>query len=212
MAKKYWIYKGQKIPVKKKYYPKTEKSNEQLYNELVRKVGQANKRIREIRREFGSLGWAGNKLKEKTEFNLVDTWRGSKGIKVSKSMSEEQLQATLTQINKFLKSKTSTVKGIKQVMTKQQKSLRKTFKQYGIEITPEESQTLWSLFDDPDYSWIYQYLEPSELEACIQDAKDHGDTVEQFIKRLIEYGVPAEEMQDVDKRNSVIKLYERWVA
>ena len=138
MAKKYWIYKGQKIPVKKKYYPKTEKDNEKLYNELIRKVGQANKRLREIRREFGTLSWAGSKLKEKTEFDLVNTWRGSKGIKVSKSMSEEQLQATLTAINQFLKSKTSTVKGIKQTMKKQQKSLQNTFKNFNINITPEE--------------------------------------------------------------------------
>ena len=211
MAKKYWTYKGKKLPVKK-YKPQTEKTNEQLYRELVRKVGQANKRLREIRREFGTLGWAGSKLKEKTEFNLVNTWRSSKGIKVSKSLSEPQMLATLNEINKFLKSKTSTVKGIKQTMKKQEKTLQNTFKQYGINITVEESQTLFQLFEDTDYSWLYQYLDPSELEIIIQEAREFGDNLEQFINRLINYGVPAEEFQDLDKRESVIKLYNRWVA
>lgn len=209
MAKKYWIYKGQKIPVKKQYYPKTEKDNEKLYKELVRKVGQANKRLREIRREFGSLGWAGGKLKEKTEIILVNSWRGSRGIKVSKSMSEQQLQATLTAINQFLKSKTSTVKGIKQTMKKQQETLRNTFKQFNVDITPEESKSLYKMFDDKDFSILYQYIDPSELYVIVQDARENGDTEAEFIKRIESYGVDG---QDLELRQAILNLYYRWVV
>lgn len=208
MAKKYWTYKGKKIPVKK-YKPQTEKTNDQLYKELVRKVGQANKRLREIRREFGTLGWAGSKLKEKTEFNLVNTWRSSKGIKVSKSLSEQQMLATLNEINKFLKSKTSTVKGIKQTMKKQQETLRNTFKQFDIDINPEESQNLYKMFDDKDFSILYQYIDPSELYVIVLDAKDNGDTEAQFIKRIESYGVDG---QDVELRQAILNLYYRWVV
>lgn len=210
MAKKYWTYKGKKVPVKK-YRPRVEKTNEQLYRELVRKTGQANKRIRQIRQEFGLLGWSGNKLKEKTEFQLINAWKGSKGIRVSRNMSEIQMKATLHELNKFLKSKSSTVKGIKSIMKKQQDSMRKTFKQYDIDLTPEESETLYQMFDDPDFSWIYQYLDPSELEVCVVDAKEHGDSLEQFINRLITHGVPASEFNDLDKYESIIRLYSRWV-
>jgi hypothetical protein len=208
MAKKYWTYKGKKIPVKK-YRLQTEKTNDQLYRELVRKVGQANKRLREIKREFGTLGWAGSKLKEKTEFNLVNTWRSSKGIKVSKNLSEQQMLATLNEINKFLKSKTSTVKGIKQTMKKQQETLRNTFKQFDIDITPEESQNLYKMFDDKDFSILYQYIDPSELYVIVLDAKDNGDTEAQFIKRIESYGVDG---QDLELRQAILNLYYRWVV
>lgn len=208
MAKKYWTYKGKKLPVKK-YKPQTEKTNDQLFKELVRKVGQANKRLREIRREFGTLGWAGSKLKEKTEFNLVNTWRGSKGIKVSKSLSEQQMLATLNEINKFLKSKTSTVKGIKQTLEKQQETLRNTFKQFNINITLEESQTLYKFFDDKDYSIVYQYIEPSTLYAVVEDAKENGDNERIFLQRAQSYGLDT---SDPLIYETLEKIYYRWVA
>jgi sulfite reductase alpha subunit-like flavoprotein len=210
MAKKYWTYKGKKIPVKK-YKPKTEKTNEQLYRELVRKTGQANKKLRIIRNEYDSLGWAGSKLKEKTEFHLIDTWRNSKGIRVNKNMSEVQMKATLHELNKFLNSKTSTIKGIEEVMKKQQKTLRKTFEQYGIELTPEESKSLWQLFDDPDYSVLYQYIDPSELAVLIYDAKEVNASLEDFIRSFVHHSRAGFDIVDLDLRETLIALYNRWV-
>lgn len=209
MAKKYWIYKGQKIPVKK-YKPKTEKDNEKLYNELVRKVGQANKRLREIRREFGSLGWAGSKLKEKTEFNLVNTWRSTKGIKVSKSMSEQQMQATLKAINSFLSSQTSSVKGIKRVMKKQQQTLRTKFSSLTKEITKEESETLYSMYDDNDFKTITSRIGASaeDIFSLMVEAKEDDWSEDKFIQE-IEYLMNYS--ADKDLKEKITSLYNKWI-
>ena len=209
MAKKYWIYKGQKIPVKK-YKPKTEKDNEKLFNELVRKVGQANKRLREIRREFGSLGWAGSKLKEKTEFNLVNTWRSTKGIKVSKSMSEQQMQATLRAINSFLSSQTSSVKGIKRVMKKQQQTLRTKFSSPTKEITKEESETLYSMYDDNDFKTITSRIGASaeDIFTLMVEAKEDNWSKDKFIQE-IEYLM--NHSADKDLKEKITSLYNKWI-
>ena len=207
MAKKYWTYKGKKIPVKK-YRSQTEKTNEQLYRELVRKIGLVNKRLREIRREFGTISWAGGKLREKTEFHLVNTWRSSKGIRVSESMSEEQIKATLRAVNQFLKSKTSTVKGVRESMKKQQNTLRNTFKQFDIDISVEDSTTLYKFFDDPDFRVLFEYIDPSELYVICQEAKEDNDTEEDFIRRIETYNVNGE---DLYLRACILDLYYKWV-
>lgn len=201
MAKKYWMYKGKKIPVKK-YHPKTEKTSDQLYRELVRKTGQVNRRIAAIKREYGILGWAANKLKEKTEISLINAWR-SKGIKVNKNMSEMQMKAVLKNLNNFLNSKTSTVKGIKQVMKKQQENLQTTF-----EVTPEESQTLYTFFSDRDFNYITQYISASDLFLLLQDAKEQGDNESDWLERVSNY---IDIGQDEDLKRALISIYNKYV-
>ena len=206
MSKKYWIYKGQKIPVKK-YYPETKKTSEQLYRQLVRKVGQANKRLRSIKNEFGSLGWAGENLKNKTEMNLIRAW-SSKGIRVKKDMTLEQMKAISKALDNFLESKTSTVKGIKATMKKQQQGLKQTLQEQDIEITPTESQTLYKFFEDKDFNYITRFIGASDLYALLQDAKENADTEDQFIKRIEQYIFIGE---DEDMRDSLRSMYNKYV-
>lgn len=206
MAKKYWVYKGEKI-YKNRYNPKTKKTADALYREAIRKTGQANKRLRAIKNEFGTLGWAGIKLKEKTEFHLVDAWR-SKGIKINKSMSEKQLKAIIKAIDNFLKSKTSNVKGIKQTIKKSQESLRKTLSLEDVNITVEESKTLYKFFEDNDYIYITNYIQASDFNALLQDAKESNDNENQFIKRIEDYAING---IDEDMKRALLNIYNKYV-
>lgn len=210
MAKKYWIYKGEKIPVKK-YRPKTEKNNEKLYRELVRKIGQANSRLSKIRSEFGGdIGWAGSILKNRTEFNLVNTWRGSKGIKASKSLSEEQMKATIIAINKFLNSQTSSVKGIKKVMTKQQQLLRQKFSSPNKELTVEESKTLYSLYDDPDFKDLTNNIGGSaeDIFSLLVEAKEDSWSKNKFIKEL---RTIMNRTPDKNMKKKISAIFNKWM-
>lgn len=209
MAKKYWIYKGKKMPVKK-YYPETKKTSDQLYNELIRKVGQANKRLRAIKREYGTLGWAGESLKEKTTFYLVDTFRarGKNGIKVNKNMSNERLRSTLKAINNFLQSKTSSIKGIEQTKKRQIEGLQKAFSTEEVELTTEESKALYKRFENKDYNYILSYLTASELNALIDDSKEHNDSLEQFMKRSENY---ITGVVDIQLKQALESIYYKYV-
>ena len=206
MAKKYWIYKGQKIPVKK-YNPQTKKTSDTLYRELIRKTGQANKRLRSIRNEFGTLGWAGNKLKEKTEINLLNAWR-SKGIKVNKNMSEQQQRAILKAIDNFLQSKTSTIKGIKSTMKKTQQSIRQELSNEDINLSVEESQTLYSFFGDKDFNYITSYIPASDLFALLEDSKESNDSFNSFVDRIENYIVVG---NDDDMIKALESIYNKYV-
>jgi hypothetical protein len=207
MAKKYWTYKGKKIPVKK-YYPPTKKTNEQQYRELIRKVGQANKRLRAIKNEFGTLGWAGETLKDKTEMNLIKAWT-SKGIRINKNMSKEQQKAVLKAINNFFKSKTSTIKGIKRVQREQIESLRITFSRDDVELTTEESKALYKRFEDRDYTTVTRFIKPSDLNVLIDVAKEHNDTFKQFMRRRVDSYITG--IIDKNLRISLKAIYEKYV-
>lgn len=206
MAKKYWIYKGQKIPTKK-YYPKIEKTSEQLFKELIRKTGQVNRRLKLIKKEFGSLGWAGESLSQKADFKLINAWT-SKGIKIKKSMSKEQLKAISKMMDNFLKSKTSTIKGIRQTMKLQVEGMKKAFSTEDIKLTTEESRALFKRFEDKDYTSILRYLTASELNALIEDSKEHGDNLSQFIERSENY---ITGIVDEDLRVSLESIYYKYV-
>lgn len=201
MAKKYWIYKGKKIPVKK-YYSPTKKTSEQQYRELVRKVGQANKRLRAIKNEFGTLGWAGESLKNKTEMNLIKAWT-SRGIKVNKNMSEEQQKAVLKAINNFLKSKTSSVSGIKRTIKSQQEALK-----VNLDISTDESKTLYKFFEDKDFNYVTNYIDASSLFVLLEDSKEEQHSENEFIKRIENYILVGE---DESVRNSLKRIYNNYV-
>lgn len=206
MAKKYWTYKGKKIPVKK-YYPPTKKTSEQQYRELVRKVGQANKRLRAIKNEFGTLGWAGEILKDKTAFHMVDGWRGSRGVKINKKMTKEQQKAVLKSINNFLKSKTSTIKGFKRAQRLQIESLRVTFSKDDVELTNKEAKALYDRFENKDYDTITQYIKASDLNVLLDKTRTEHDTYKQFMTRTKSY---IGKIVDEDVRTALKNVYKRY--
>lgn len=213
MARKTWKYKNKRLPVKTSNYTSTyDKTREEKLKELARKTGQVNKRLRAIKREFGSLGWAGETIKDKTEYYLVNTWRNYEkriGIRFNKNtITDEQIDATLAYMNNFLKSKSATVRGVKRIMTKQQESLKQTLSTDDKELTIEESKSLYKLFDDKDYNYITKFIPESDLFVLLQDAKENKDTEEQYFKRVENYITIGE---DDDLREALLNLYNRWV-
>lgn len=208
MAKqKYFYFKGVKTPISK---PKklTNKTETQLFNELVRKTGQVNKRLRSIKNEYGSISWAGSKLKSKTEIPLLDVWRGNR-IKVNKNMSVKQMKATIKAMDEFLKSKTSTVKGIKQTKMKTINTFKETLSMEDIELSTKDAESLYNLFGNKDYNLITNYIDASEFNALLDDAKTMDDSKNQFIDRISNYILVG---QDEDLINSLSNIYDKYVA
>ena len=208
MAKqRYFYFKGVKTPISK---PKklTNKTEIQLFNELVRKTGQVNKRLRSIKNEYGSISWAGSKLKSKTEIPLLDVWRGNR-IKVNKNMSVKQMKATIKAMDEFLKSKTSTVKGIKQTKQKTINTFKETLSMEDIELSTKDAESLYNLFGNKDYNLITNYIDASEFNALLDDAKTMDDSKNQFIDRISNYILVG---QDEDLINSLSNIYDKYVA
>lgn len=204
MAKN-WKKNKYRLPSKKE----SVKSYNELYKEALRLSNRINKKLISIQRDVGSIGWAGNILKNKTERSLVDTWT-SKGVKITRKTSDDSLKASITAMKQFLKSETGTVKGIYDVMRKQQESLQATFSTNKKKITKEESEAIYQLFNDKDFNFVRRFVpQDSDIIAILEDTKEKGDSFEGFLKRCNFY---FDTGQDDDLKDALKNLYDRWMS
>ena len=205
MAKNWNKRNKYRTPVKQE----SNKTYNQLYKEATRLSNKVNNKLKAIKSDFGSIGWAGNKLREKTERNVVNTWT-SKGVKITRKTSEDSLKASIVAMNQFIKSETGTVSGLYNVVKKQQESLRTTFSTDKKEITKEESEAIYKLFDDSDFNFVKKFVpRDSDLIGVLEDTKEKNDSFDGFLKRCNFY---FDTGQDDDLLDALKCLYDRWMS
>ena len=189
---------------------KIELNSEQqkLFNELKKLSKRANQRIVRLEREFGKDTWATKKLRDRLEAEPLQAWSKTGRVKVNKSMTTTQMKATIKATQQFLNSKTSTKRGIKQVKKTTIKQLAKSLGTDDEDLTNEEAEALYDMLSDDYVTDILKYIPASDFWALIEDAKEAGDSQESFISRISDY---IEFGNDVDMRNKLIMIYEKYV-
>lgn len=181
---------------------------QQLFNELKKLSKRANQRIVRLEREFGKDTWATKKLRDKLEAEPLQAWSKTGRVKVNKSMTTTQMKATIKATQQFLNSKTSTKRGIKQVKKTTIKQLAKSLGTNDEDLTNEEAEALYDMLSDDYVTDILKYIPASDFWALIEDAKEAGDSQESFISRISDY---IEFGNDVDMRNKLVMIYEKYV-
>lgn len=181
---------------------------QQLFNELKKLSKRANQRIVRLEREFGKDTWATKKLRDKLAIEPLQAWSKTGRVKVNKSMTTTQMKATIKATQQFLNSKTSTKRGIKQVKKTTIKQLAKSLGTDDEDLTNEEAEALYDMLSDDYVTDILKYIPASDFWALIEDAKEAGDSQESFISRISDY---IEFGNDVDMRNKLIMIYEKYV-
>jgi hypothetical protein len=189
---------------------KIELNSEQqkLFNELKKLSKRANQRIVRLEREFGKDTWATKKLRDKLAAEPLQAWSKTGRVKVNKSMTITQMKATIKATQQFLNSKTSTKRGIKQVKKTTIKQLAKSLGTDDEDLTNEEAEALYDMLSDDYVTDILKYIPASDFWALIEDAKEAGDSQESFISRISDY---IEFGNDVDMRNKLVMIYEKYV-
>ncbi len=178
-------------------------TEEQFYNQLKKEVKRANQRLVRLERKFGENKWASKKLRDYLDTEKLNAWTKSSRVRINKSMSFEQLKAIEKQVDKFLKARTSTVRGV----NLQIKMIKGGFEK-NLDISKEEAESIYQAFEDDLLKWIFQYIEPSEFWAIMQEAKEYHYTKTKFIntiKQYIDFG------NDLDIKEKLIAIYERYV-
>lgn len=190
--------------------PKKEMSSEQieLFNELKKLSKRANQRIVRLERSFGKDTWATKRLKNKLEVEPLQAWTRSGRVKVNKSMTVDQLKATIKATKQFLKYPTSTIKGVKQARKSAIQKIKERINIDKDKFTYEDAENFYDMFDSA-YNWILEYITPSEFEAMIVDAIDERDSQDDWINRIETYIVVG---QDIDLVQKCISLYDKFVA
>ena len=185
------------------------KSDKQLEKETLKLIRKANARLDSLQRRYKKGTWSTKKLSERLDSKQLKMMTKNGKIKVKKNMTKTQMVAVNKAVNQFLKSSTSTKKGISQVKKKTIESLRTSLSTEDVELTTEDAEKFYSMFGDDDFSSIADKIGASALQSCIEDAIEENDSENDFIKRLELYGGVT--MNDVDIRNDAKDLFEKYV-
>ena len=179
-----------------------------LYNELKKLSKKANQRLVRLERAFGKDTWASKRLRNKLDIESLQAWTKTGRVKVNKKMTITQLKATIKATQQFLNSKTSRVKGVKEVKKTTISNIAKSLGTEEEELTNEEAETLYDLLSEDYITDLTKYIPPSELWALIEDARASNDTEQQFIDRIKDYIYFG---NDNDMINKLKIIYDKYV-
>lgn len=189
---------------------KIQPKNPELYEEVRKLVKRANQRLVRLERNFGVNSWGSKKLRNELDIETLNAWTSSNRIRFNKKMTETQLNAIKKATQSFLSSKTSRVKGVKQVQKKQIEGLRRSLSSPDLIVSVEDTETLYNFFGEDYATDITSKLQGSDVIALMLEAKQ----IPQYrrrkyffeqIENYIEFG------NDVDMKRKLGKLYRKYV-
>lgn len=165
------------------------------------------RKIKPVKRESFKKGtWASKKLEERLEILNVSP----KSIKSGK-VPTSKLKAVDKALQNFLKSQTSTIKGIKKVEDTTKNSLSKLLGDID-GIDNEDIETLHSFFKDKDLNYITQYIDPSELFITLSETKAEGGTSDDLLRKIENYIYSDSLYKDDDLVESLENIYNKYIG
>lgn len=136
---------------------------------------------------FGKDTWATKYLKEKLATEPLQAWTLSGRVKVNKSMTITQMQATIKFTKEFLASTISTKRGIKKAKQKAIKTLKTRFSSEIRDITFQEAEVLTHFFDDKEVNSITNYIKGSDVLAIIEESREKNIDYDSFANLMSSY-------------------------
>ena len=153
--------------------------NEKLFNELKKLSKRANQRILRLERLTGlKESFA---VKQLVDYLSSEQLKGisRKGrIRVSKKFNEAQMIAIIKATKEFLASKQSKVSEVKKITKEYSTKAEKP-------INYKQANTLYQ--SGKNYTWIYDFMTPSEFWSFVKLAKERGWNKQNFINEIQVY-------------------------
>lgn len=180
-----------------------------LYKKTVNQIRESNNRLKKLKRFDYNDKYASKRL-----INRLSTYK-------LKSLSNNKIKipkktATLTSLRSlnnatrmFLNSLTSTIQGIKEMEEAQKKGIQDMFEDSEIEVTNEDVEDYYSLFEDDDFNFFADKIGPSTLMIIINYTQNTNNSLDFFISQLEMY---IEISHDDDLKERAERLYYRYVA
>lgn len=154
---------------------------EDLYKQLQKNVRSANAKLQRLRGHFGSdFGWAGQRLIDKLNIPAIDGITNKGYIRYNKNLSTTQMRAIIKATNEFAKSKTSTVKGMRENIAKIQSGIGKEFK-----VDSKTAQAILDFFTSDDYK-NNKEVKYEQLLIAIE-VSQKGGSFEDFAEKVKNY-------------------------
>lgn len=189
---------------------KRERQYEKDFKIAQKQVQKVNARIKSLERKFekGKGTWSVKLLRDKMDTEKIGAWKNNRLI-VNKDMTRTQLIAVQRASSQFLKSKTSTKKGVEEVREETKKSLYKTLKLQDDDLTMADIDDFYILLGDEDAKPFLKtdVMGASALEVAISDAVSFNDSEQEFLARLETFVNIA----DSELREKAKRLYKKYV-
>lgn len=172
-------------------------------------VDQANRRIKGLNNAGYKGTWASKKLINRLNTKKLKAWGKGGKVKINKNLSKTQLIAVQKAINQFLSSKTSTIKGIKEVRNATIDSIKSTLSsEKRGRVTEEDAEFYYEMFESDDFNYFADKIGASTLWQLIDEAIEKNVSEENWISMLSSYIT----LNDLDMRERAIRLYEKYIS
>lgn len=197
-AKKLGIYKA----------PKYTKERAKLMAETRKLVEQANRRLKGLNNAGYKGTWASKKLANRIDTKVLKAWSKQGKIKINKTLTNTQLKAIQKATDQFLKSKTSTIKGIRDTELATIKSIQATLsdEKRGL-VTKEDAEFYYDMFGNDDFNFFADKIGASTLWMLIDEAIENNDSEDEWVNRLARYIT----LEDLDLKERAIRLYNKYI-
>lgn len=154
---------------------------EELYKQLQKNVRSANAKLQRLRGHFGNeFGWAGQRLIDKLNIPAIDGVTDKGYIRYNKNLSTTQMRAIIKATNEFAKSKTSTVKGVRENIAKIQSGIGKEFN-----VDSKKAQSILDFFTSDEYK-NNKEVKYEQLLIAVEISQT-GGTFEDFANKVKDY-------------------------
>ena len=174
---------------------------------LRNEVNKLAKRVNESFKTLRSAGYfnmySSKQLIDKLSISKLENFLSRKNDIIVHTYDIDKLNILKDLLNKFIKSKSSTIKGINNIRREQKIELGLT-----LDIEPEESSRLLEIFEDENYTTIQNVVPPSDIWALIVEAKEHNYTKDKFID-LFEKNISS--IPDDNFRQALQSIYDKYV-
>ena len=182
--------------------------NLQDYRSLQKEIHKANQRITRIESRYGENAWAIHDLYGKLNMaRKAITPFGQ--IRITKDMSQAQLNLVRRSVKEFLKSKTSTLTGIRQARANMISGLQKSLSStQDVELSDREIEALYRLVEDKDTRGTVEKIGASDTWKLLIDAREKKMNQTDFLSRVKEY---YNYSNDMDVKSDLKNFYNTYV-
>lgn len=126
------------------------KIKEELYNELKKEAKVANQRLVRLERAGFEETFAQKKLRERLELEKVQAFTESGRVRYNKEMTIAQLRATISAVEKFNVSLSTSKRGMKTIKKNVIEGIQKLTAVDAVEISDKDAADLYEMFKDKD--------------------------------------------------------------
>lgn len=154
-------------------------TDESLFNELKKLSKRANQRIVRLERLTGTKEtFAVKQLADYLTSEQVQGLSVKGRVRASKKMSETQMIATIKATKMFLEDEASKISEVKKIKKEYEEKVGKP-------LNYVQANTLYRA--KKNYTWIYEYMTPSEFWAFVKYAKENNWNKTTFIEQIQVY-------------------------